>query len=195
MRKLKIILVTMTAIACLATVSAQERKNASKEKKVTTVKQDKFSHKIKRNEVSYASKRTKIRGERNLPQAKPITYQNQRFNFKKGKYYKNIRGRYVAVTPPRGLRVDVLPAGFIEIAIGANRYYQCQGIYYRNVPGRGQYEVVEAPVDAIVYSLPEETEKVYINGKKYYESYGVLYKVVTTPDGKAFKVVGELDSW
>ena len=55
------------------------------------------------------------------------------------------------------------------------------------------YKVVEAPDNIIVYELPEETEQVEIDGKTFYEYDSTLYKVVTTPEGKGFKVVGNLE--
>lgn len=191
MKKVKAFITVVVVIACIGSVSAQEygSHRSSHYKKSNSL------NKVKRSQVTYANKRPKIRAERSLPNAKPVTYNHQRLNYQKGKYYRNVRGGYVSVAPPRGLRISVLPIGHIQINIGSHRYYEYQGVYYKNVPGRNEYIVVDAPRDAIVYTLPEDAEKVYIDGKKYYESYGILYKVVTTPDGKAFKVVGEIEDY
>ncbi len=53
--------------------------------------------------------------------------------------------------------------------------------------------IVDPPADAIVTTLPEDAEIVEIEGRSLYLYGGTFYKVVSTPEGKAFQVVGRID--
>ncbi len=171
-------------IAAVVTIFFMSTANAQRKKE--------HHYKEKRNKVVY-NKKSSVTVKRSLPRAIKVTHKQEHFSYQNGRYYKHLRGKYILVSPPRGLRVKVLPVGFITIVIRGRNYYHYEGVYYRKNLELNEYEVVEAPEDIIVYTLPEDTEEVEIDGKIYYESYGTLYKVVVTPEGKAFKVVGELE--
>lgn len=133
-----------------------------------------------------------VRAVRTLPATAVVIKRNGvRYHYYNGRYYRYNRGRYVIVTAPRGVRIKVLPVGYRRIVIAGKPYFYFQGVYYVSV--NNGYKVVEAPDNIIVYELPEEAEQVEIDGKTFYEYDAKLYKVVTTPDGKGFKVVGDLE--
>jgi hypothetical protein len=60
-----------------------------------------------------------------------------------GNYYRRKRGAYVAVSVPFGTRIDRLPAGFVSVGVGVNRYFYVGGTYY--IKHKDGYEVTEAP--------------------------------------------------
>ena len=127
-----------------------------------------------------------------LPKAsKKVVFKNADYTFYKGKYYRNMQGRYILVSPPTGLRVNVLPVGFVTIHIGRDYYYYDEGVYYREI--ENEYEVVNPPVGAIVFDLPVDAEVVIYEGKVYYEYFDILYKKVETPKGDAYEIVGQLE--
>ncbi|MFI3269305.1 MAG: DUF6515 family protein [Rikenellaceae bacterium] len=109
-----------------------------------------------------------------------------------GRYYRHDAGRYIAVAPPIGLRVSVLPVGYVALAGFATALYYYDGVYYQQ--SGSSYEVVDAPNEVTVSTLPVEADQVTIDGKEYYIYDGKIYSIVLTPDGKAFKVVGNLEN-
>ncbi len=113
------------------------------------------------------------------------------FYFSAGRYYRHGPSGYIAVAPPIGLRISVLPVGFVVLNELARTLYYYDGVYYAK--SGNEYEVVEAPDEVVVKTLPEETSQVTIDGKEYYVYDSQIYSVVLTPDGKAFKLTGTLD--
>ena len=147
-----------------------------------------------RAKVVYRNPAPAVRVVRTVPRtAVVVNYGGLRYHYSAGVYYRYYNGRYVVVSAPIGLRVRILPVGYRLIYVGPRAYYYYQGSYYIKVEGTDEYETVEAPTDAVVHTLPEDTEEVEIDGKTFYEYNGILYKVVTTPEGKAFKVTGKLE--
>ncbi|WP_196889188.1 DUF6515 family protein [Aureivirga sp. CE67] len=144
-----------------------------------------------RGKVVYRKPTPKVRVVRTLPNSTVVIKKNgHRYHYHSGVYYRHINGKYVVVSAPYGIRVKTLPVGYKTVVVLGKPYYYYQGTYY--VKKNKEYKVVEAPEDVVVYELPEEAEQVTIDGKNYYEYNGKLYKVVTKPEGKAFKVVGYL---
>ncbi|NLP58650.1 DUF6515 family protein [Lutibacter sp. B1] len=122
-----------------------------------------------------------------------VNYSGLKYYYGAGVYYRYYNGNYMVIAAPIGIRVAVLPVGYTTIVVADSSYYYYQGNYYVKVDGTNEYEVVSPPKDITVEFLPEEAQIVEIDGKQYYEYAGTLYKVVITPKGKAFKVVGQLD--
>ncbi|SDB50713.1 hypothetical protein SAMN03097699_1787 [Flavobacteriaceae bacterium MAR_2010_188] len=123
-----------------------------------------------------------------------ITHGSIRNHYHAGVYYRYNSGRYIVVTPPLGIRINVLPIGYTQLFIGGITYYHYEGCYYIKTD-HGQYETVKDPQaqDAVVFTLPEDTEEITIDGKVYHASNGTLYKVVVTPEGKGFKAVSIIE--
>ena len=194
MKKVSIILTMMVCLLGVSSVEAQTKKERKRNKTEKVIKSKKVkTRKVKRNRVVYTNKKPKIRAVRTLPNARVVTFNNRKYHYTNGKYYRFVGGRYVVATPPRHLRVKALPVGFVRVLVGPKPYFYHGGVYYVKALDTEEYEIVEAPQDAIVYILPEDAEELSIDGERYFESYGTLYKVVTTPDGKAFKVSGQLE--
>ncbi|WP_196889155.1 DUF6515 family protein [Aureivirga sp. CE67] len=124
---------------------------------------------------------------------RPVIYYHHGhpYHFYDGRYWRPNRNRFIFSAPPFGLRINLLPIGFQTVIVGTDSYFYFKGTFYKRLGN--QYEVIHAPYNAVVYELPEEAVVVNINGKKYYEYNHVLYKVVTTPRGKAFKVVNYVE--
>ncbi len=144
--------------------------------------------------VVYHNRRPAVRVVRTLPKTRVVVnYGGVRYYHSRGVYYRYHNGNYIIIAAPIGIRVNVLPIGYRVVVIGARTYYYYEGSYYIKIENTEKYQVVKAPDDAVVKTLPEDVEEVEIDGKKYYQYDQTLYKVVVTPDGKAFKVVGQLE--
>lgn len=142
--------------------------------------------------VVYARPYPTVRAVRTLPSSAVVVRRGGvTYRHHAGLYYRPVNGRYVVVSAPIGVRVTALPVGYRRIVVAGVPYFYFQGNYYVTV--NGGYEVVQPPLDSVVYELPEDAEALTIEGSNYYAYGGTLYKVVTTPEGKAFKVVGDLE--
>ncbi|WP_226703680.1 DUF6515 family protein [Microbulbifer elongatus] len=71
-----------------------------------------------------------------------------------------------------GFTVPILPAGYVNLAVGGSPYYYHGGYYYRPAPSG--YVVVEAPLGAAVLTLPDSAVRIQIGGLTYYQ-YGPSY--------------------
>jgi len=60
-----------------------------------------------------------------------------------GNFYRRGAKQYVVVTPPQGIIVSSIPAGYRRVVVDRVPYYNYNGVYYRQATGG--YEVVEAP--------------------------------------------------
>ena len=176
----KIVLLSgMVLLAGTLGANAQYKKNHKK-----------FSNK----KVVYANKSPKVATIKYLPKtSKKVVYKKSNYAFYKGRYYKTLQGKHIVVAPPRGLRIKVLPVGFIRIALGPHHYYYYEGVYYRDVEETDEFEVVDAPIGAMVDEIPFDAEVVVYDGKVYYEYLDILYKKVETPEGDAYEIVGQLE--
>ncbi len=79
---------------------------------------------------------------------------------------------------------------FVPINLTVSYYYY-EGIYYEK--SGAEYVVVDAPQDVLVAHLPEDADEITVDGKRYFVYDNIVYSIVTTPDGKRFKVVGDLN--
>lgn len=122
-----------------------------------------------------------------------VRYAGMRYYYSRGLFYRYYNGAYYRIAAPIGFRLSVLPPGYVAVVIGGVRYFFANGNYFIPVDGAEEYEVVDPPKDAIVSTLPEDAEIVDIEGRSLYLYGGTFYKVVTTPEGKAFQVVGSID--
>lgn len=183
MKTIKLLLVAAILLTGADTFAKKHPKKNSKTVVVKTVP---------RKNVVYRKPVVKVNSYRHLPgKTVVVKHRGVNIHYNAGRYYRYNAGRYVWVAPPAGIRINVLPTGYVSLRIGPKPYFYAHGVYYINTAK--SYEVVEAPLEAIVPTLPEESEKVEIDGEVYYECYGTLYQVVRTPDGKAFQVVGHIE--
>lgn len=108
-----------------------------------------------------------------------------------GYFYGYHSGYYQPLFPPFGIRIGILPVGYIRFFVGLTPFYYYNGIYYRQFEDNS-YEVVDAPMGATVTSLPEGARSVIINGEKLYELNGTYYKADRDSNGNdIFTVVGK----
>lgn len=88
--------------------------------------------------------------------------------YRHGYWGPRFRGPRIGI----GVTVPILPAGFVNLAVGGRPYYYHGGYYYRPAPTG--YVVVEAPLGAAVLTLPGSAVQVQIGGLTYYQ-YGTSY--------------------
>ena len=105
-----------------------------------------------------------------------INYGGNYYHFNNGLFYRPSRGGFVVAAPPFGLRIGILPRGFLSFTIGGLPYYYYCGTYY--IHRGGEYEVVAPPLGAVVESLPPGYDKLTIRGETYYIADGVQYRPI-----------------
>ncbi len=98
---------------------------------------------------------------------------------------------YHYYSPWLGVRLRVLPWGYLSFNFGPDLFYYYDGIFYRH--NNDYYEVVTPPVGAEVPSLPAGASEIRINGQLYYEKNGVYYQEVTKDNNKRAYVVAGKD--
>lgn len=77
-----------------------------------------------------------------------VYYGGRDYYYHGGTYYHSFNGGYVAVAPPVGIGIDLLPEGYTSLYVGGIPYYCFGGTYY--VHRGGHYVVVDAPGRAVV---------------------------------------------
>ena len=104
-----------------------------------------------------------------------------------GIYYTLVGDEYMVVIPPRGIRIAVLPVGYVRIVLGTSMYFYHSGIYYTETTttteGEGKYEITQPPVGTVVNDIALDAEEVVIDGSVFYEHNDILYKKGTDMDG------------
>jgi hypothetical protein len=103
-----------------------------------------------------------------------IQYGGVDFQYSDGYYYRPYGSVIRMVSPPIGIRLNVLPRGYHRVYAGSLPYYYYGGAYYRDADNN--YEVVDAPLGASIPELPSGAKAVVINGQKLYELNGSYYK-------------------
>lgn len=113
---------------------------------------------------------------------KEVTHRNLNYHYHDGIFYRPVKGSYVVVAPPIGIRVSVLPPNPFRVIISGHSYYYYYGTYY--VPAaNGGYEVVGAPVGARIDALPDGYEVFELDGMVFYRLDETYYKAVLEPNG------------
>ena len=128
----------------------------------------------------------------NYPRARvSITFGGNPYYYSGGFFYRPYGRYYRPVMPPIGIRIGVLPVGYVPIFVGPNQYYFYNGTYYRRY-NDDNYEVVDAPMGAELSSLPRNAKSVAVNGEKFYELNGTYYKEDRNYKGQVvYTVVGK----
>lgn len=88
-----------------------------------------------------------------------VPYQGLNYAYAGGLWYLQSGSRWVAVTPPLGIRIGVLPASFNTILAGGVTYYVANGIYYRL--DDDAFTVVPPPLSTPLNSTPEAPLQIY----------------------------------
>jgi hypothetical protein len=73
-----------------------------------------------------------------------------------------------------GLVVSVLPAGYVQVAIGSVGFYYYDGVYFQPTTA-GAYAVVAPPAGVIVPQVPDGAEAIVVGPTPYYFAGGAFY--------------------
>lgn len=126
-----------------------------------------------------------------------ITFGGNPYYYHGGNFYRPYGTYFQMILPPVGIRIGMLPVGYVPIYVGPEEYYFYNGVYYRRFDDRN-YEVVNAPMGAQVASLPRGAKSVTVNGEKFYELNGTYYKEDADSKGRVVYTVvgknGEIDN-
>ncbi|MFR9503699.1 MAG: DUF6515 family protein [Rikenellaceae bacterium] len=184
-------IVALGVFVLLGEASASNSIQAPSSKKKKEVVSSKNKVSVSPSNVVYKKNTPVVRVVRTLPSS-AVVVKNKGVNIyiNNGLFYRKEPDRYISIVAPVGLRVKTLPLGYAILNLLDKTYFYYEGTYYRQV--RNEYEVVDAPEDIIVYTLPAEAELITIDGSEYYLYNGRVYSIVITPDGKAFKMSGEI---
>lgn len=93
--------------------------------------------------------------------------------------------------PPVGLRLSVLPYGFLTFNTGFGPYYYYDGTFYQPYANSDQYQVVDPPMGVVIPVLPKGAKTVVIDGNTYYEKNGTFYQEVQQDKATKYVVVGK----
>lgn len=77
-----------------------------------------------------------------------IPYRGDEYFYSGGYWYRPYGNAYVVVTPPRGVRVEVLPDYAQEVWLGGRALFVVADTYYQYLPGSGEYVVVDPAAPA-----------------------------------------------
>jgi uncharacterized protein DUF6515 len=78
-------------------------------------------------------------------EARVVRYGGDRFWFHGGVWYRPEGPRYVVVTPPAGVVVEVLPPFFTTVTVAGRPYYYANDTYYVYSDAARGYQVIDAP--------------------------------------------------
>jgi len=110
------------------------------------------------------------------------------------RYYRAYPRPFYPCYYPFGLRVSVLPYGFVTLGTAWGPYFYYDGVFYRamdNHEKKREYEVAEPPVGADVPFLPSGAREVVIDGNTYYEYKGTYYQEVIRQNERRYAIVGK----
>ncbi len=183
---------TMVLFSVESVAQTRDRDYRDNDKQVKVVRKASNKRVISPSRVVYHRPSPVVRAVRTLPHsAITIRKNGVTLYFHAGRYYRPEPGRYVTVSAPVGFRIKTLPIGYKVVRTAGRSYYYYAGTYY--IKRDNRYQVVEPPQDIVVYTLPREAELVMIDSKDFYLYNGVIYDIVMTPQGRAFKAVGQMD--
>jgi len=173
--------------------NSQKNKGTSERSITVTTQPSKTYNKVDKSKVTYKKSEPKVVAVRSAghSQMKEVSYNNRNYYYNSGVFYKKYNNNLVKVSPPSGLRINILPEGYVRVAINNRNYFYFEGTFY--LRSNNEYIVETPPVGAIVYALPIDYEKVELNGQIYYEYNGILYERIHYNGERAYQVVGYLD--
>ncbi|WP_077399488.1 DUF6515 family protein [Cellulophaga omnivescoria] len=186
-------IIPVTLLVALTTQVSAQRKRTANEKTVvkTTTTRTTVSKRVPSTKVTYKTPKKKIVSVRTVPNKTVVKHKGVNYYYANNKFYTQSRGRYIAIAPKVGFRINVLPTNYKRVRFNNRNYYNVQGIFYVQI--NNQYEVVDPEVGTIVYELPSNYEKVTIDGQTYFEFANVLYEKVQVNGTRAYEVVGIID--
>ena len=176
------------------TTKKTNKRSSSSTRTITVNSQPaKTVNKVNRSNVTYKKQEPKVVVVRpdNRSGMKEVAHNNKNYFYNSGVFYRKYNNNLVKVAPPSGLRINVLPEGYVKVLINNRNYFYFEGTFY--LKSNNEYIVETPPVGAIVYALPADYEKVELNGEIFYEYNGILYERIHYDGERAYQVVGYLD--
>jgi len=116
--------------------------------------------------------------------AKIVFHSGKKYHFHNGVYYHLRGSKYIAVAPPRGIKIKYLPAGYKRIRHNDSMVFYYYGSFYKNVNDNQEFEIIDPPVGIQVEDLPEGYETTIIDGVEYYTLDEVKYKTTQSTTGQ-----------
>lgn len=95
-----------------------------------------------------------------------IHFHNRPYYYTSGIWYEHLGGVYVAVRPPIGVVVPILPHFYTTIWFAGIPYYYANNVYYTWQPDRNGYVVTNPPQGLQQDELIPKTDKLFIYPKK-----------------------------
>ena len=77
--------------------------------------------------------------------ARPLFYNGRTIYFARGMFYRPMRRGFMIMEPPIGLYMDFLPRRAEEIWVYNRRFYEFNGVWYKEARHRPGFIVVEGP--------------------------------------------------
>ena len=170
--------------------NAQTRKRTTT-KTTTTRTVTKTPGRVSSKKVVYRTPTKKVVSVRSVPNKTVVRHNGQNYYYANNKYYTASRGRYIAIAPKVGFRINTLPANSVRVRFNNRLYFNVGGTFY--IEANSGYEVVEPEIGTVVYELPDGYEKVTIDGLTYYEYANILYEKIQLNGSRAYEVVGIID--
>ncbi|WP_299317176.1 DUF6515 family protein [uncultured Maribacter sp.] len=167
--------------------TAQTRKKTAT--KTTTV--TKTPGRVSSKKVQYKTPKKKVVAVRTVPNKTVVKHNGQSYYYSNNKYYTASRGRYIAIAPKIGFRINSLPPNYARVRFNNHLYFNVGGTFY--VEANSGYEVVDPEIGTVVSELPDGYEKVTIDGFTYYEYSNILYEKIQVNGSRAYEVVGIID--
>ena len=191
-RIMKNIIKISSLLVFLFIVSVPEMATAQKtggSKKVVVI--NKENRRVSSKQVVYKKPNKKVVAVRTLPNRTVVKFKDVNYYFANNKFYTYSGGRYIAIAPKKGFRIQTLPVGYVKVKHPRRDYFWFNGAFFIQV--NNAYEVVEPEVGTIIYELPKDYERVTIEGYTYYEFSNVLYEKIQIDGTRAYEVVGFID--
>jgi len=116
-----------------------------------------------------------------------IPYRGVSYRYSNGYFYRPYGSFWRPMFPPIGIRVSVLPYGYMPLYVPPSMYYYNSGVFYQRY--NNEYEVVDPPMGAVLKELPRGAESVTVNGEEFYELNGTYYKEGTDSKGRTIYTV------
>jgi hypothetical protein len=182
---------TILLLSFAVQTSAQTKRSTKRKTTVVRKKAKTVSKRVPRTKVTYKKQQRKVVSVRNIPNRKIVSHKGRNYYYSNNKFYTYSRGRYIAISPKLGFRINILPRDYRTIRFNNRNYYNAAGVFYIKI--NNEYEVVDPEVGTIVYELPDNYEKVIIDGQTYYEFANILYEKVQVDGTRAYEVVSIIE--
>ncbi|SHK20909.1 hypothetical protein SAMN04488007_2374 [Maribacter aquivivus] len=175
----------------LPSTAQTRKKTATKTTTTRTTTVTKTPGRVSSKRVQYRTPTKKVVSVRTVPNRSIVKHNGQNYYYANNRYYTQSRGRYIAIAPKIGFRIQSLPPNYARVRFNNHLYFNVGGTFY--VEANSGYEVVDPEIGTVVSELPDGYEKVTIDGFTYYEYSNILYEKIQVNGSRAYEVVGIID--